>query len=73
MPRKARPPGSALLSVNSAGRYYDVRVKPIHVLAGRELVVTVMPTVHNGSEAFRALSRDRRLCLFQDEDDVRID
>ena len=62
--------GSAMIAINEHLSYYNVRMKPVMVLAGQEVQIKVRPTKHMTSERFREFGTDVRKCLFPDESQV---
>ena len=59
--------GTAMLAVNEWLSYYNVRTKPIKILAGQDVQIKLKPTFHRTSTMFRELTKEQRKCLYPDE------
>ncbi len=62
--------GSAKVAVNEWLSYFNVRINHVEIVAGQETIVTVQPTQHVATEAFRAMDVDERGCRFPEENPV---
>ena len=67
MPRKTRHKTTALLAVNPFASYFNVRTRPVEVIAGREVIIQVTPTLHRATDQFKAMDAGSRKCLLPDE------
>ncbi len=59
--------GSALVAINEWSSFFNVRTKPVQVLAGQSIQIKIKPTVHVASDEFKKLGVDQRKCLFPHE------
>ncbi len=59
--------GSANVAINQYLSYYNVRMKPVPVMAGQEVQIKVRPTYHMVSPIFEQMSLESRKCLLKNE------
>ncbi len=59
--------GEAMIAINQFDTYYNVRARPIKIMAGQGVHLMIQPTKHASTGAFRKLSVDSRKCLYPEE------
>ena len=62
--------GSLLVAINDWQTYYSVRLNPMELRGGTEVIIKVKPVVHTTSSDFKRLTIDERGCRYSDEQQV---
>ncbi len=71
LPTQPADRASALVAINEWMSYFNVRWNHFEITGGKEILLTIKPVEHTGSDKFRALDIATRKCRYPDETQVR--